>query len=64
MSTTGTISFTQVINNEMIATEIVRTLVGSIGVALSMPISTFLATIWMKNKQSIHLSMPEKNDII
>lgn len=50
MNSTGTISFTQVINNEMIATEIVRTLVGSIGVALSMPISTFLATIWMKIK--------------
>ena len=52
MNPAGTISFTQVINNEMIATEIVRTLVGSIGVALSMPISTFLATIWMKEKGS------------
>jgi len=44
----GSVSFTQVINNEIIATEIVRTLVGSIGVALSMPISTFLATFWLK----------------
>lgn len=50
MNPAGAVSFTQVINNEMVATEIVRTLVGSIGVALSMPISTFLATIWMKNK--------------
>jgi uncharacterized membrane protein len=50
MNPAGVVSFTQVINNEMVATEIVRTLVGSIGVALSMPISTLLATIWMKNK--------------
>ncbi len=50
---TGTASFAQVINNEMIATEIVRTLVGSIGVALSIPISTYLATIWLKDKKLI-----------
>lgn len=49
MSPTGVVSFSQVLNNELIATEIVRTLVGSIGVALSMPISTFLASIWLKN---------------
>lgn len=36
-------SFSQVINNEMIATEIVRTLLGSIGIALAMPIATYLA---------------------
>lgn len=47
----GSTSFAQVINNEMMATEIVRTLVGSIGVALSIPISTFLATIWLKDKK-------------
>lgn len=50
LNPTGVVNFTQVINNEMIATEIVRTLVGSIGVALSLPISTFLATVWLKNK--------------
>lgn len=36
-------SFSQVINNEMIATEIVRTLLGSIGIALAMPVATYLA---------------------
>ncbi|MFA5358404.1 MAG: YibE/F family protein [Patescibacteria group bacterium] len=46
----GTVSFSQVINNELIATEIVRTLVGSIGVALSMPIATLLAVWFIKNK--------------
>ena len=47
------LSFNQVINNEMIATEIVRTLVGSIGVALSMPISTYLAARWLKIKSKV-----------
>lgn len=36
------------INNEQIATEIVRTLAGSIGLILSVPISTFLAVAWYK----------------
>jgi uncharacterized membrane protein len=46
---TGLVTFDQVINNEAIATEIVRTTVGSIGIALSIPISTYLATIWLKD---------------
>lgn len=45
------LSFSQVINNEIIATEIVRTLVGSIGVALSMPIATLLGAYWLKIKK-------------
>ncbi|MBU0722357.1 YibE/F family protein [Patescibacteria group bacterium] len=44
------LSYSQVINNEIIATEIVRTLVGSIGVALSMPIATLLGAYWLKIK--------------
>ncbi|MDD5071303.1 MAG: YibE/F family protein [Patescibacteria group bacterium] len=44
------LTFSQVVNNEMVATEIVRTLVGSVGVALSMPISTYLAAYWLKTK--------------
>ncbi len=38
------LTFGQVINNELIASEIVRTLVGSIGLALAMPIATYLAS--------------------
>ncbi|MBD3281218.1 hypothetical protein GF391_00540 [Candidatus Uhrbacteria bacterium] len=38
------LSFGQVINHELIASEIVRTLVGSIGLALAMPIATYLAS--------------------
>lgn len=36
-------TFNNIINNEIVATELVRTLVGSIGILLSMPISTFIA---------------------
>ncbi len=41
----------QILNNEIIATEIVRTLVGSIGLVLAVPISTFLATKFLKKKK-------------
>ncbi|MDO9509968.1 MAG: YibE/F family protein, partial [Candidatus Magasanikbacteria bacterium] len=45
-----TLTFSQAINNEMVATEIVRTLTGSIGVALSMPIATFLGAKYLRSK--------------
>ncbi len=45
------ISFSQIINSEIIATELVRTFVGSIGIALSMPIATFLGAYLLKNKK-------------
>lgn len=41
-------SWSHVINNEAIATEIVRTLSGSIGLVLSVPIATGLAVYWFK----------------
>lgn len=41
-------NFWQAINNEIIATEIVRTLVGSLGIALAMPIATYLAARFYK----------------
>ncbi|MFA5125197.1 MAG: YibE/F family protein [Patescibacteria group bacterium] len=44
------LSFSRVIDNEMIATEIARTLVGSIGVVLSLPIATGLAVFLLKEK--------------
>jgi len=42
------VGFTAVINNELIATEIVRTLTGSIGLILAVPISTILAVKYLK----------------
>ena len=43
-------SFTDILNNNLIATEILRGLVGGIGLALSMPISTFLASYYLRVK--------------
>ncbi|MFA5318728.1 MAG: YibE/F family protein [Patescibacteria group bacterium] len=45
------ISFHQIINNEMIAVEIIRTLVGSIGLILAMPLATFMAVHFIDNKK-------------
>lgn len=42
------LSISRAINSEIITTEIVRTLVGSIGVMASMPIATFLAAYGFK----------------
>lgn len=46
-------TFSQVVDNEMIATEIVRTLTGSIGLILAVPIATLLAVqcITASNRQ-------------
>lgn len=46
-------SFYQVINSEMIATEIVRTLVGSIGIALALPLATIIATYSITNRKEV-----------
>lgn len=45
------LTFSQVINNEMIATEIIRALVGSIGLALAVPIATAIAAYHLKVKK-------------
>ncbi len=45
------LSFSQVINHEDIATEIVRILVGVIGLCLAMPIATFLAVIILHRRK-------------
>jgi uncharacterized membrane protein len=44
-------TFTQILDNEMIATEIVRAFVGSIGLALAVPISTALAAKYLIVKE-------------
>ncbi len=42
--------FSDVINNEAIATEVVRTLAGSIGLIFAVPISTWLAVMFLQKK--------------
>ena len=50
ISTSG---FAQTINQELFATEIIRTLIGSIGLVLAVPITTLLAVLMLvKPKQS------------
>jgi uncharacterized membrane protein len=44
------LTFSQVMDNEIIATEIVRTFTGSIGLVLAIPIATFLAVKFIKIK--------------
>jgi len=46
------LTFNQVLDNEMIATEIVRTLTGSIGLILAVPIATFLAVQFISKKDN------------
>lgn len=43
--------FSQIINYEMIAEEIVRTLIGSIGLILAVPVTTLLASRWCQESK-------------
>ena len=45
------LNFSQVMNKEIISTEIVRTLLGSIGIIFSIPIANYLASYFLKIKQ-------------
>lgn len=45
---TSEMSWLEIINHEAVTTEIVRTLVGSIGLVLSVPITTYLAVRFIK----------------
>ena len=44
-------TYSQIINHEIIATEIVRTLVGSVGLVLAVPIATGLAVYFLRVKK-------------
>ena len=45
----------QIVNNEAIATEIVRTLTGSIGLILAVPISTIIAVYFLNKSEALAL---------
>lgn len=49
-------NFSTVVNLEIFATEVVRAIVGSIGLILTVPIVTFLATVYLKGYKSKHSS--------
>jgi len=44
-------TFSEVISLEVVSTEIVRTLVGSIGLILAVPITTYLACLVVKKQE-------------
>ncbi|MBI5023017.1 MAG: YibE/F family protein [Candidatus Magasanikbacteria bacterium] len=44
------LSTAQIINNEIIATEIVRTIVGSMGLVVAVPLTSLIAAYFLKNK--------------
>ncbi len=59
------LSFNMIINMEVFATEIVRTIVGSIGLVLTVPIVTFLASVYLKDykNRKHHLDLkPASNE--
>jgi len=43
--------FSEIINYEIVADEVIRTLVGSVGLILAVPITTFIAVIVTNNKE-------------
>jgi uncharacterized membrane protein len=43
--------FLEIINYEFLAEEIIRTLIGAIGLILAVPITTFIAVYWIKKKK-------------
>jgi uncharacterized membrane protein len=48
--TSASTDFLTIINREIFATEIIRTIVGSIGLILAVPITTFIATLRVKKQ--------------
>lgn len=49
--TDNSIGFADAINNEIVAEEIVKTLVASIGLILSIPLTTYLAAFFLKSEE-------------
>ncbi|MFA5134870.1 MAG: YibE/F family protein [Patescibacteria group bacterium] len=53
------VTFSQALNNELIATEIVRTVAGSIGLILAVPLATLLAVHFIRSKKMKVKTAPE-----
>lgn len=56
LSPSAMVTLGTAIDNEFVATEIVRTLAGSIGLTLSFPITTFLAIYFLTEKNANHIT--------
>lgn len=62
VTTLGVSDVSLVINSEIFATEIVRTVIGSIGLILAVPLSTLAAAIFLKDTKGKPLSEKEKHE--
>lgn len=62
VGTLGVSDATLLINSEIFATEIVRTIIGSIGLVLSVPLVTLLAVIFLEDTRGIALDEKEKHE--
>lgn len=62
VSTLGVSDIGLVLNSEVFATEIVRTIIGSIGLILSVPLTTFLAAVFLENSKGKPLTEKEKHE--
>ena len=62
VSTLGVSDVGLVLNSEVFATEIVRTIIGSIGLILSVPLTTFLAAVFLEDSKGKPLSEKEKHE--
>lgn len=62
VSRLGVSDVSLVVNSEIFATEIVRTVIGSIGLILAVPISTLAAAIFLKDTKGKPLSEKEKHE--
>lgn len=58
---TATAPIGQMINSEVFAAEIMRTVLGSIGLMMTVPITTWLAVVFLHNTKGVQLSEEEKN---
>jgi len=54
-------SMSSIINQEIFATEIIRTVVGSIGLILTVPITTLLAVYMLKGYKGKAISNPHSS---
>lgn len=59
---TSTSSLANIANREIFATEIVRTMIGSIGLILAVPITTFVA-VWLLTRKSKNTDLTDKKMI-
>ncbi len=57
----GDNEFSEIINSEIVATEIVHTLIGSIGLILTVPLTTVLACYFVTKRKSIKQNQEQKN---